>query len=117
MFRRTDGRGTARWRARTRHTANRLVGHPPDELLGPRQAFEWSSRSRGEGEVYLAFEECTFDAFRTYYECVPKGKGIVEYTLRLNNAGEVQLPETRVEALVVPEIFGALPHRLFVAGQ
>lgn len=34
----------------------------------------------------------------------------VEYTLRLNNAGEFQLPETRVEALYAPEMFGALPN-------
>ncbi|MGQ0595535.1 MAG: MG2 domain-containing protein [Gammaproteobacteria bacterium] len=69
-----------------------------------------STGERREGEVYPAFEERTFDAFRAYYEYVPKGKWTVEYTFRLNNAGEFQLPETRVEALYAPEMFGALPN-------
>ncbi|MGH8563306.1 MAG: MG2 domain-containing protein [Gammaproteobacteria bacterium] len=69
-----------------------------------------STGERREGEVYPAFEERTFDSFRAYYEYVPKGKWTVEYTLRLNNAGEFQLPETRVEALYAPEMFGALPN-------
>jgi hypothetical protein len=41
---------------------------------------------------------------------VPKGKWIVEYTVRLNNAGEFQLPETRVEAMYAPEMFGEIPN-------
>ncbi len=73
-----------------------------------------STGERREGEVYAAFEERTFDSFRAYYEYVPKGKWTVEYTLRLNNAGEFQLPETRVEALYAPEMFGALPNPVFV---
>jgi uncharacterized protein YfaS (alpha-2-macroglobulin family) len=60
--------------------------------------------------VYASFEERTFDSFRAYYEYVPKGKWTVEYTQRLNNAGEFRLPETRVEALYAPEMFGALPN-------
>jgi len=76
-----------------------------------------STGERREGEVYPAFEERTFDAFRAYYEYVPKGKWTVEYTLRLNNAGEFQLPETRVEALYAPEMFGALPNGVFVVGE
>ena len=71
-----------------------------------------STGERQEGEVYPAFEERTFDAFRAYYEYVPKGNWTVEYTLRLNNAGEFQLPETRVEALYAPEMFGALPNNV-----
>ena len=76
-----------------------------------------STGERREGEVYPAFEERTFDAFRAYYEYVPKGKWTVEYTLRLNNAGEFQLPETRVEALYAPEMFGALPNAVFAVGE
>jgi alpha-2-macroglobulin len=76
-----------------------------------------STGERREGEVYPAFEERTFDAFRAYCEYVPKGKWTVEYTLRLNNAGEFQLPETRVEALYAPEMFGALPNGVFVVGE
>jgi hypothetical protein len=43
---------------------------------------------------------------------VPKGKLEVEYTLRLNQDGEFQLPPTRVEAMYAPESFGELPHEV-----
>jgi len=57
-----------------------------------------------------AFEERAFDGFRAYYEFVPKGSLIVEYTVRLNQSGRFNLPPTRVEALYAPEMFGELPN-------
>ena len=63
-----------------------------------------------QGYVWPAFEERTFDSFRAYYEYVPKGKWAIEYTVRLNNAGHFELPETRVEALYAPEVFGEIPN-------
>ncbi len=63
-----------------------------------------------QGWVWPAFEERTFDSFHAYYRFVPKGKFTVEYTLRLNNAGEFNLPVTRVEAMYAPEMFGELPN-------
>ncbi|MGH8065828.1 MAG: alpha-2-macroglobulin family protein [Candidatus Entotheonellia bacterium] len=57
-----------------------------------------------------AFEERAFDGFRAYYEFVPKGGLIVEYTMRLNQSGRFNLPPTRVEALYAPEMFGELPN-------
>ena len=63
-----------------------------------------------EGWVWPAFEERAQDAFRAYYEYVPKGKWSVEYTLRLNGAGDFRLPETRVEAMYAPEMFAELPN-------
>lgn len=66
---------------------------------------------RSEGWVWPAFEERSFEAFRAYYEFVPKGKWTVEYTVRLNNEGTFNLPETRVEALYAPEMFGEIPNR------
>ena len=57
-----------------------------------------------------AFEERAFDGFRAYYEFVPKGSLIVEYTVRLNQSGRFNLPSTRVEALYAPEMFGELPN-------
>jgi uncharacterized protein YfaS (alpha-2-macroglobulin family) len=65
---------------------------------------------RKQGWVWPAFEERRFDSFRAYYRFVPKGKWTLEYTLRLNNAGEFNLPPTRVEALYAPEMFGELPN-------
>ena len=66
---------------------------------------------QSEGWVWPAFEERSFEAFRAYYEFVPKGKWVVEYTVRLNSVGEFNLPPTRVEALYSPEMFGEIPKR------
>jgi hypothetical protein len=69
-----------------------------------------ASGEKKQGWVWPAYEERKFDSFRAYYRFVPKGKWSVEYTLRLNNPGEFLLPETRVEALYSPEMFGELPN-------
>jgi uncharacterized protein YfaS (alpha-2-macroglobulin family) len=63
------------------------------------------------GWVWPAFEERSFESFRAYYEYVPKGKWTVEYTIRLNNDGLFSLPETRVEAMYAPEMFGMIPNK------
>ena len=63
-----------------------------------------------EGWVWPSFEEHAHDAFRAYYDYVPKGKWSFEYTLRLNTAGDFRLPETRVEAMYAPEMFAELPN-------
>lgn len=57
-----------------------------------------------------SFTERGFGFFRAYYDYVPKGQFWVEYTVRLNNAGEFSLPATRVEAMYAPEVFGELPN-------
>jgi hypothetical protein len=62
------------------------------------------------GRARETFRERSMEALRVYYEFVPKGKWTVEYTLRLNNGGSFHLPETRVEALYAPEMFGELPN-------
>jgi alpha-2-macroglobulin len=63
-----------------------------------------------QGWVYPTFEERSFEAFRAYYEFVPKGKWTVEYTLRLNQDGAFDLPATQVEAMYAPEMFGEIPN-------
>jgi len=63
-----------------------------------------------QGWVWPAFEERRFDSFRAYYRLVPKGRFTVEYAVRLNNPGRFELPETRVEALYSPEMFGEQPN-------
>lgn len=65
-----------------------------------------------KGWVWPAFEERSFEAFRAYYEYVPKGNWTVEYTIRLNQAGKFHLPTTRVEAMYFPEMFGEIPNRV-----
>ena len=71
---------------------------------------------QGAGAVRPAFEERGFDAFRAYYEFVPKGKWSVEYTVRLNNAGEFNLPASRVEAMYAPDMFGEIPNPALKVG-
>jgi len=63
-----------------------------------------------EGLAWPAFTERSFEAFRSYYAFVPKGKWTVEYTVRLNNEGTFHLPPTRVEALYAPEMLGERPN-------
>lgn len=72
---------------------------------------------KNKGWAYPAFEERTLQAFRSYFEFVPKGKWSVEYTVRLNNAGEFQLPPTRVEAMYSPEMFGEIPNAAISIAQ
>jgi hypothetical protein len=83
-------------------------------LLGKGLARDSQLLTKGEerkGWVWPAFEERSFEAFRAYYEYVPKGQWVVEYTLRLNQNGVFQLPATRVEALYFPEMFGEIPNQ------
>jgi hypothetical protein len=71
---------------------------------------------RGEdhkGWVWPAFEERSFEAYRAYYEFVPKGNWTVEYTVRLNAEGTFQMPQTRVEAMYAPEMLGEIPNEPF----
>jgi hypothetical protein len=56
------------------------------------------------------FIERTFTSYRAYYEYIGKGSWSIEYTVRLNTSGSFELPETRVEALYAPEMFGEHPN-------
>lgn len=60
--------------------------------------------------LWPTFVERTFGFFRAYYEVVPKGHFRIDYTVRLNNAGEFSLPPTRVEAMYAPDVFGEVPN-------
>ena len=84
-------------------------------ILGKGLARDSQLLTKGEekkGWVWPAYEERSFEAFRAYYEYVPKGQWVVEYTLRLNQSGVFQLPTTRVEALYFPEMFGEIPNQM-----
>ncbi len=65
---------------------------------------------RREGGAWLAYEERAQDAWRATWEFMPRGRHVIEYTLRLNSAGRFLLPPTRVEAMYAPERFGELPN-------
>jgi uncharacterized protein YfaS (alpha-2-macroglobulin family) len=75
-----------------------------------------ASGEKRQGFVWPAFEERTLGAFRAYYRFVPKGNWVVEYTVRLNNAGTFELPPTRVEAMYAPEMFGEIPNAPVTVG-
>lgn len=59
--------------------------------------------------VSPSFVERAFEGLRAYYEYLPAGETVLEYTVRLNTAGEFHLPGTRVEALYQPDVYGMLP--------
>ena len=65
---------------------------------------------RKEGNAWATYEERSFEAFRSYFEFLPRGKHVVEYTVRLNNPGRFALPPTRVDAMYAPESFGEAPN-------
>jgi alpha-2-macroglobulin len=73
-------------------------------LLASQAGFE-------KGWAWEAYRERAFEGLRAYFQYVPKGVWTVEYVLRLNNVGDFLLPETRVEALYSPEMFGVLPNK------
>jgi hypothetical protein len=76
-------------------------------LLSSQAAFQ-------RGWAREAYRERAFEGLRAYFQYVPKGVWTVEYVLRLNNASNFLLPETRVEALYSPEMFGVLPNKAVV---
>ncbi|MES2192079.1 MAG: MG2 domain-containing protein [Pseudomonadota bacterium] len=69
-----------------------------------------TSGEKQSGAGWPAFEERSFEAFRSYYEYLPKGVVKMEYTVRLNNVGDFALPPSRAEALYAPEMFGETPN-------
>jgi uncharacterized protein YfaS (alpha-2-macroglobulin family) len=78
--------------------------------LGRDSAIAAKEDSNEQGGAWLAYEERSFEAYRAYYQFVPKGKFVKSYTIRLNNAGQFKLPPTRVEAMYAPEMFGESPN-------
>ena len=54
-------------------------------------------------------EERRFDSYRAYFEYLPKGKRVIQYTMRLNNPGTFVMPASRIEAMYAPEMFGETP--------
>ncbi|CAH0355648.1 alpha-2-macroglobulin [Aquabacterium sp. CECT 9606] len=71
---------------------------------------------RQDSRGWLAYQERSFEAFRSYYRYLPKGPLVLEYTVRLNNPGTFGLPQTRVEAMYAPEMFGEFPNAPVAVG-
>jgi hypothetical protein len=65
-----------------------------------------AARADTASPVYV---ERAADAWRAYFDALPRGRHRISYTLRLNTAGSFGLPPTRVEAMYAPENFAELP--------
>ncbi|MFS8973079.1 MG2 domain-containing protein [Cupriavidus necator] len=88
-------------------------------ILGSGLGRDSQIATRGEkrkGMAWPAYTERTPQAYREYFAYLPKGTASVEYTVRLNNAGDFALPPTRVEALYAPDVFGVAPNARLVVG-
>ncbi len=82
-------------------------------ILGSGLGRDSEIATQGEkrsGSGWPAFEERSFESFRSYYHYLPKGTVKMEYTVRLNNVGDFALPPSRVEAMYAPEMFGEIPN-------
>jgi len=80
-------------------------------ILGGGLGRDSQIATQGEKKTgWAAFEERSFESFRSYYDYLPKGTVTMEYTVRLNNVGDFALPPSRVEALYAPEMFGESPN-------
>ena len=66
--------------------------------------------------MWPVYVERAFEAYRAYFDYLPKGRHVIEYTVRLNNPGRFKLPQTRVEAMYAPESFGELPNAAVEVG-
>lgn len=67
--------------------------------------------------VVPAYVERGNDAWRGFYEWVPRGRFQASYMLRLNGAGRFQLPPSRVAAMYSPAIHAALPNQPVTVAQ
>ncbi|MEM5431925.1 alpha-2-macroglobulin family protein [Cupriavidus oxalaticus] len=88
-------------------------------ILGSGLGRDSQIATRGErrqGVAWPAYTERTPQAYREYFGYLPKGTVSVEYTVRLNNAGEFSLPPSRVEAMYAPDVFGVAPNARLVVG-
>jgi uncharacterized protein YfaS (alpha-2-macroglobulin family) len=65
-----------------------------------------AARGDTASPVYV---ERAADAWRAYFDALPRGRHRISYTVRLNTAGRFGLPPARVEAMYAPENFAELP--------
>jgi uncharacterized protein YfaS (alpha-2-macroglobulin family) len=82
-------------------------------LSGGLKASSATASEKQTGGVSPTFEERAFDAYRVYYEYAPNGEWTIEYTVRLNQDGKFQLPQTRIEAMYSPDMYGETPNKIY----
>jgi uncharacterized protein YfaS (alpha-2-macroglobulin family) len=75
-------------------------------LGGQSALLQEGEQSEGSWPAYTESDRA---AWRAYYDWLPRGTTVIEYTLRLNSAGTFTLPPARVEAMYSPSIRAQLP--------
>ena len=88
-----------------------LVAGVEDAASLGGQSAQLGSAGAAEEGVQPSYVERGQDSWRGYLAWVPRGRFTVQYALRLNGAGQLQLPPTRVVAMYSPEIRAAVPNR------
>ncbi|WP_296801015.1 hypothetical protein [Variovorax sp.] len=83
----------------------RALGRQLGRGLGRESSLAQQGETQG-GWTWPSHVERATDSWRAYFRYVPRGHWRVEYTVRLNNAGEFRLPPVRAEAMYAPEVFG-----------
>lgn len=84
--------------------------------LGGQSSMLAEQAGNGTG-VQPSYIERGNDAWRAYFSWVPRGSFTVSYVMRLNSAGNFNLPATRVEAMYSPEIRAQLPNNVLSVTQ
>ena len=75
-------------------------------LGGQSQQLQAGEKNEG---AWPAYRQSSRGTWRAFFDWLPRGKTVIEYTLRLNTAGTFALPPARVEAMYAPEIRGQFP--------
>ncbi len=81
------------------------------------QSSQLAGQAAGPEGAWPSYIERGNDSWRGYYEWAPEGRFSIEYVVRLNSAGQFNLPPTRVEAMYSPEIRGQLPNGAFAVSM
>ena len=74
-------------------------------------------QGEASGGTAPSYTERGRDAFRAYYRWLPRGQATVSYTMRVNAAGRLNLPPSRVEAMYSPAIRAQVPNQPLVVAQ
>ena len=75
-------------------------------LGGQSQQLQQGEAAEG---AWPAYTQSTRGVWQAFFDWMPRGTTVLEYTLRLNTAGRFALPPARVEAMYAPEIRAQLP--------
>lgn len=85
-------------------------GGARDSAIAQRVAGREAPRDGAALAIAPTYVERRAGAWRAYFEWLPRGRHVLEYTVRLNQPGRFGLPPTRVEAMYAPDRFGEAPN-------